>query len=69
MFVLPLIFLSDDYLLTLEWQNIINISYPKFLSTRILKKTFSKITKSLPECEIIENNFQIDRIHPVALWR
>lgn len=69
MFVLLLIFLSDDYLLTLEWQNIIDISYPKFLSTRILKKTFSKITKSLPECEIIENNFQIDHIHLVALWR
>jgi len=69
MFVLLLIFLSDDYLLTLEWQNIIDISYPKFLSTRILKKTFSKITKSLSECEIIENNFQIDHIHLVALWR
>jgi len=69
MFVLLLIFLSDDYLLTLEWQNIIGISYPKFLPTRILKKTFSKIMKSLPECEIIENNFQINHLHPVTLWR
>lgn len=39
------------------------ISYPKFLPTRILKKTFLKIMKNLPESEIIENNFQIDRIH------
>jgi len=41
--------------------------YPKSGPTGVFKKTFSKIMRSFPGCEIIEYNIQIDHIHMVMI--
>ena len=41
--------------------------YPKSWSVGVLKKTFPKIIRSLPGCEIIEYNIQIDHIYMVII--
>jgi len=40
---------------------------PKSWLIGVLKKTFSKMIRSLPGCEMIEYHIQIDRIHMVML--
>lgn len=45
----------------------ISLLYLKSWSTGVLKKTFPKIIRSLPGCEIIEYDIQIDHIHMVMI--
>ena len=41
--------------------------YPKSWFTGVPKKTFPKMLRSFPGCEIIEYNIQIDHIHMVMI--
>ena len=58
-----------------NYLNVYYIYFYSFLLTRVLdpglrgylRKLFSKTMKSLPGCEIIEYNIQIDHIHIVTI--